>query len=95
MSTPAENFESFDDIIAEAEAEPEPGTERQGDAEHAVQRRSTSKEKDQAAATPGPSKDSGRASAETPAPPETRGSEPGTKQGAGPTPPRRRKISFV
>jgi tetratricopeptide (TPR) repeat protein len=92
----AENFESFDDVIAEAESELEPGVGRQGDTEHPGQRRNAAEKKDQAAPAPLPSKASGRATpAETPAPPERRDSEPGTNQSTGPTPPRRRKISFV
>jgi len=92
---PPENFESFDDLIAEAESEL---AERRADAEGARHAREVAEEKDQAAQTPAASKEAGRAaptSAETPAPPDPRAPAPGPNQGAGPTPPRRRKISFV
>jgi tetratricopeptide (TPR) repeat protein len=89
-NVPSENFESFDDLIAEAESELEPGTEQQADAEPTGPRRAAPEEMD------APSKDAGRAATtrETPAP-EPPAPAPGPNQGTAPTPPRRRKISFV
>ncbi|HME68986.1 MAG TPA: tetratricopeptide repeat protein [Myxococcota bacterium] len=91
-----ENFESFDDLIAEAESELEPSTERQADADQASQGRKAPEEKDAEATAS--SKDAGHAattSDETPAPPDPHPPAPGPNQSTGPTPPRRRKISFV
>src|SRR5271157_320998 len=90
-----ENFESFDDLIAEAESELEPSTERQADADQASQGRKAPEEKDAEATAS--SKDAGHAattSDETPAPPDPHPPAPGPNQSTGPTPPRRRKISF-
>ncbi len=92
---PSENFESFDDLIAEAESEHEPATEPQAQAEPARPGRSVPEEKAQAT---GSSKGAGRAAAtrgETQAPPDPPAPAPGPNQGTAPTPPRRRKISFV
>ena len=95
-NVPEENFESFDDLIAEAESELEPRAEPQADTGHGSTERKAPAEND--AHVPASSQDAGDVATtndERPAPPDSHAPAPGPNKGERPPPPRRRKISFL
>ena len=88
------SFESFDDVIAEAESELEPGAEQVAHEKRGRARQTSAKTGAPAAAS---TKDEAvtDTTAERPAPQDPSAPVPGSKQDKGSGPPRRRKISFV
>jgi len=88
------SFESFDDVIAEAESELEPGAEQVAHEKRGRARQTSAKTGAPAAAS---TKDEAvtDTTAERPAPQDPSAPVPGSKPDKGSGPPRRRKISFV
>jgi len=93
----AENFESFDDLIAEADSDPEMVGEAAAEAEQDEHERQAPEGKGRrAAASSSNSAKKATKTPETPAEPDPRvPASPGSKPEPGSAPPRRRKISFV
>jgi tetratricopeptide (TPR) repeat protein len=98
-ATSAENFESFDDLIAEADSDAGTDGESGVEAEQDEQEREAPEGKGRRAGVAASSRNSAKKATqtpETPAAPDPRvPASPGPKSEPGSTPPRRRKISFV